>query len=138
MLMGSTVHLACSLLSTGKLECCTLDVLQSTLEVLTAKICVHFAFSVCITASVPLPDERNDTLELENQRRLLKTLETITNRLNRTLHKEPMYSFQFASELIIADSNSLETEKAFLFCRPGSVLRGRMCGKADVLPLTCV
>ncbi|KAK2521486.1 Svep1 [Columba livia] len=80
-----------------------------------------------ITASVPLPDERNDTLELENQRRLLKTLETITNRLNRTLNKEPMYSFQFASELIVADSNSLETEKAFLFCRPGSVLRGRMC-----------
>ncbi|KAK2514926.1 Svep1 [Columba guinea] len=82
-----------------------------------------------ITASVPLPDERNDTLELENQRRLLKTLETITNRLNRTLNKEPMYSFQFASELIVADSNSLETEKAFLFCRPGSVLRGRMCAE---------
>uniref|UniRef100_A0A8C3EX58 Sushi, von Willebrand factor type A, EGF and pentraxin domain-containing protein 1 n=1 Tax=Corvus moneduloides TaxID=1196302 RepID=A0A8C3EX58_CORMO len=80
-----------------------------------------------ITASVPLPDERNDTLELENQRRLLKTLEMITNRLNRTLNKEPMYSFQFASELIVADTNSLETEKAFLFCRPGSVLRGRMC-----------
>uniref|UniRef100_A0A8C9NBQ1 Sushi, von Willebrand factor type A, EGF and pentraxin domain-containing protein 1 n=1 Tax=Serinus canaria TaxID=9135 RepID=A0A8C9NBQ1_SERCA len=80
-----------------------------------------------ITASVPLPDERNDTVELENQRRLLKTLETITNRLNRTLNKEPMYSFQFASELIVADTNSLETEKAFLFCRPGSVLRGRMC-----------
>ncbi|KAF2979409.1 hypothetical protein EK904_006478 [Melospiza melodia maxima] len=80
-----------------------------------------------ITASVPLPDERNDTVELENQRRLLKTLETITNRLNRTLNKEPMYSFQFASELIVADTNSLDTEKAFLFCRPGSVLRGRMC-----------
>ncbi|XP_050843098.1 sushi, von Willebrand factor type A, EGF and pentraxin domain-containing protein 1 isoform X3 [Serinus canaria] len=80
-----------------------------------------------ITASVPLPDERNDTVEMENQRRLLKTLETITNRLNRTLNKEPMYSFQFASELIVADTNSLETEKAFLFCRPGSVLRGRMC-----------
>uniref|UniRef100_A0A8C3N918 Sushi, von Willebrand factor type A, EGF and pentraxin domain-containing protein 1 n=1 Tax=Geospiza parvula TaxID=87175 RepID=A0A8C3N918_GEOPR len=80
-----------------------------------------------ITASVPLPDERNDTVELENQKRLLKTLEMITNRLNRTLNKEPMYSFQFASELIVADTNSLETEKAFLFCRPGSVLRGRMC-----------
>uniref|UniRef100_H0YSS6 Sushi, von Willebrand factor type A, EGF and pentraxin domain-containing protein 1 n=1 Tax=Taeniopygia guttata TaxID=59729 RepID=H0YSS6_TAEGU len=80
-----------------------------------------------ITASVPLPDERNDTVELENQRRLLKTLETITNRLNRTLNKEPMYSFQFASELIVADTNSLDTQKAFLFCRPGSVLRGRMC-----------
>lgn len=85
---------------------------------------------VFISASVPLPDERNDTLELENQRRLIKTLETITNRLKRTLNKEPMYSFQLASEMLIADSNSLETEKAFLFCRPGSVLRGRMCGKA--------
>ncbi|KAF4019587.1 hypothetical protein G4228_011363 [Cervus hanglu yarkandensis] len=80
-----------------------------------------------ITASVPLPDERNDTLELENQQRLIKTLETITNRLKRTLTKEPMYSFQLASEMLVADSNSLETEKAFLFCRPGSVLRGRMC-----------
>ncbi|KAJ1059271.1 hypothetical protein K5549_008072 [Capra hircus] len=82
-----------------------------------------------ITASVPLPDERNDTLELENQQRLIKTLETITNRLKRTLTKEPMYSFQLASEMLVADSNSLETEKAFLFCRPGSVLRGRMCGQ---------
>lgn len=80
---------------------------------------------------MPLPDERNDTLEWENQQRLLKTLETITNRLKRTLNKEPMYSFQFASELVVADSNSLETEKAFLFCRPGSVLRGRMCGKPN-------
>uniref|UniRef100_A0A8C4N059 Sushi, von Willebrand factor type A, EGF and pentraxin domain-containing protein 1 n=1 Tax=Equus asinus asinus TaxID=83772 RepID=A0A8C4N059_EQUAS len=80
-----------------------------------------------ITASVPLPEERNDTLELENQQRLIKTLETITNRLKRTLNKEPMYSFQLASEMLVADSNSLETEKAFLFCRPGSVLRGRMC-----------
>lgn len=105
-----------------------------------------FVFAVYIPASVPLPDERNDTLELENQRRLLKTLETITNRLNRTLNKEPMYSFQFASELIVADTNSLESEKAFLFCRPGSVLRGRMCGKLDdlflikeiiILILTC-
>ncbi|CAI5796534.1 von Willebrand factor type A, EGF and pentraxin domain-containing 1 [Podarcis lilfordi] len=80
-----------------------------------------------ITASVPLPDERNDTLESENQQRLLKTLETITNRLKRTLSKDPMYSFQFSSELLVADANSLEAEKAFLFCRPGSVLRGRMC-----------
>uniref|UniRef100_A0ABM5FRU3 Sushi, von Willebrand factor type A, EGF and pentraxin domain-containing protein 1 isoform X2 n=1 Tax=Pogona vitticeps TaxID=103695 RepID=A0ABM5FRU3_9SAUR len=80
-----------------------------------------------ITASVPLPDERNDTLESENQQRLLKTLETITNRLKRTLSKDPMYSFQFSSELLVADTNSLEAEKAFLFCRPGSVLRGRMC-----------
>ncbi|XP_066469621.1 sushi, von Willebrand factor type A, EGF and pentraxin domain-containing protein 1 isoform X2 [Tiliqua scincoides] len=80
-----------------------------------------------ITASVPLPDERNDTLESENQQRLLKALETITNRLKRTLNKDPMYSFQFSSELLVADTNSLEAEKAFLFCRPGSVLRGRMC-----------
>nr|XP_028567204.1 sushi, von Willebrand factor type A, EGF and pentraxin domain-containing protein 1 [Podarcis muralis] len=80
-----------------------------------------------ITASVPLPDERNDTLESENQQRLLKMLETITNRLKRTLSKDPMYSFQFSSELLVADANSLEAEKAFLFCRPGSVLRGRMC-----------
>ncbi|KAM5298505.1 sushi, von Willebrand factor type A, EGF and pentraxin domain-containing protein 1 [Ctenodactylus gundi] len=80
-----------------------------------------------ITASVPLPDERNDTLELENQQRLIKTLETITNRLKRVLNKEPMYSFQLASEMLVADTNSLETEKAFLFCRPGSVLRGRTC-----------
>ncbi|KAM4876293.1 sushi, von Willebrand factor type A, EGF and pentraxin domain-containing protein 1 [Thomomys bottae] len=80
-----------------------------------------------ITASVPLPDERNDTLELENQQRLIKTLEMITNQLKRTLNTEPMYSFQLASERLVADSNSLETEKAFLFCRPGSVLRGRMC-----------
>lgn len=86
---------------------------------------------VLISASVPLPDERNDTLELENQQRLIKTLETITNRLKRTLTKEPMYSFQLASEMLVADSNSLETEKAFLFCRPGSVLRGRMCGKTS-------
>nr|XP_045229548.1 sushi, von Willebrand factor type A, EGF and pentraxin domain-containing protein 1 [Macaca fascicularis] len=80
-----------------------------------------------ITASVPLPDERNDTLEWENQQRLLQTLETITNKLKRTLSKDPMYSFQLASEILIADSNSLETKKASPFCRPGSVLRGRMC-----------
>ncbi|XP_055973137.1 sushi, von Willebrand factor type A, EGF and pentraxin domain-containing protein 1 [Sorex fumeus] len=80
-----------------------------------------------ITASVPLPDERNDTVELENQRRLIKTLETITNRLKRTLNNEPMNSIQLASETLVADSNSIETGKAYLFCRPGSMLRGRMC-----------
>lgn len=84
---------------------------------------------VFISASVPLPSERNDTLELENQQRLIMTLETITNRLKRILDVEPMYSFQLETEMLVADSNSLETEKAFLFCRPGSVLRGRMCGK---------
>ncbi|KAM4706820.1 sushi, von Willebrand factor type A, EGF and pentraxin domain-containing protein 1 [Discoglossus pictus] len=86
---------------------------------------VKFIFN--ITASVPLPDRRNDTMESENQQRLLKTLETITNRLKRTLRKQPLYSFQFSSEMITADSNSLESGKAFLFCRPGSVLKGRMC-----------
>lgn len=93
-------------------------------------MCVYVLFCVVfISASVPLPDERNDTIELQNQRRLINTLETITNHLKMTLDKEPMYSFQLASEILVADSNSLETEKAFLFCRPGSVLRGRMCGK---------
>lgn len=97
-------------------------------------MCVYVLFCVVfISASVPLPDERNDTIELQNQRRLINTLETITNHLKMTLDKEPMYSFQLASEILVADSNSLETEKAFLFCRPGSVLRGRMCGKT----LTC-
>ncbi|XP_069096987.1 sushi, von Willebrand factor type A, EGF and pentraxin domain-containing protein 1 isoform X1 [Pleurodeles waltl] len=85
-----------------------------------------------ITASVPLPERRNDTVESENQRRLLKTLETITNRLKRTLKKEPMYSFHFASEVVVADSNSLESEQAFLFCRPGTVLKGRMCVNCPV------
>nr|XP_060465550.1 sushi, von Willebrand factor type A, EGF and pentraxin domain-containing protein 1 [Panthera onca] len=80
-----------------------------------------------ITASVPLPSERNDTLELENQQRLIMTLETITNQLKRILNEEPMYSFQLETDMLVAESNSLETEKAFLFCRPGSVLRGRMC-----------
>lgn len=84
---------------------------------------------VFISASVPLPDERNDSLELENQQRLIKTLETITNQLKRTFNEDPMYTFQLASEILVADSNSLETERALLFCRPGSVLRGRMCGK---------
>ncbi|XP_053558647.1 sushi, von Willebrand factor type A, EGF and pentraxin domain-containing protein 1 [Bombina bombina] len=86
---------------------------------------VKFIFN--ITASVPLPDRRNDTMESENQQRLLKTLETITNRLKRTLKKEPLYSFQFSSEMIIADTNSLESGRAVLFCRPGSMLKGRMC-----------
>ncbi|KAM9329386.1 sushi, von Willebrand factor type A, EGF and pentraxin domain-containing protein 1 [Gastrophryne carolinensis] len=86
---------------------------------------VKFIFN--ISASVPLPDSRNDTLELDNQQRLLKTLEAITNRLKRTLRKEPLYSFQFSSEMMIADSNSLEEGRAILYCRPGSVLKGRLC-----------
>lgn len=91
-------------------------------------MCYVLYYFVFISGSVPLPDERNDTLEMENQRRLIKTLETITNQLKRTLN-DPLYTFQLASEILVPDSNSLETEKAFLFCRPGSVLRGRMCGK---------
>ncbi|OCU00923.1 sushi, von Willebrand factor type A, EGF and pentraxin domain-containing protein 1 isoform X1 [Xenopus laevis] len=86
---------------------------------------VKFIFN--ITASIPLPEQRNDSLEQENQQRLLMTLETLTNRLKRILRKEPLHSFHFSSEMIIADSNSLEDGKAFLFCRPGSVLKGRMC-----------
>lgn len=92
-------------------------------------VCYVLFCLVFISASVPLPEERNDTIEFQNQRRLISTLETITNHLKLTFDKEPMYSFQLASEILVADSNSLETEKAFLFCRPGSVLRGRMCGK---------
>ncbi|XP_069622657.1 sushi, von Willebrand factor type A, EGF and pentraxin domain-containing protein 1 [Ranitomeya imitator] len=86
---------------------------------------VKFVFN--ISASVPLPERRNDTVESSNQERLLKTLETITNRLKRTLRKEPLNSFHFSSEMIVADSNSLEEGRAVLFCRPGSVLKGRMC-----------
>lgn len=89
------------------------------------------------SASVPLPNRRNDSLESDNQQRLLKTLETITNRLKRTLRKAPLYSFQFSSEMIIADSNSLEEGRAVLFCRPGSVLKGRMCGKGTCAFLLC-
>nr|XP_015201270.1 PREDICTED: sushi, von Willebrand factor type A, EGF and pentraxin domain-containing protein 1 [Lepisosteus oculatus] len=80
-----------------------------------------------ITASVPLPSERNDTAEAENQKRLLQTLEKMTNRLKRTLSKQPLFTFRVASEVIVADTKSLESQKASLFCRPGSVLKGRMC-----------
>ncbi|XP_028660616.2 LOW QUALITY PROTEIN: sushi, von Willebrand factor type A, EGF and pentraxin domain-containing protein 1 [Erpetoichthys calabaricus] len=80
-----------------------------------------------ISASIPLPKERNDSLEGENQKKLLQALEHITNRLKRTLDKEPLYSFQMVSETITADTKSLESKKATLFCQPGSVLKGRMC-----------
>ncbi|XP_029026032.1 sushi, von Willebrand factor type A, EGF and pentraxin domain-containing protein 1 isoform X4 [Betta splendens] len=80
-----------------------------------------------ITASIPLPLSRNDSIEVANQKRLLRTLEQLTNRLKRTLAKQPLSSFHVSSEMIVADPKSLESKKASLYCRPGSVLKGRMC-----------
>ncbi|XP_063042299.1 sushi, von Willebrand factor type A, EGF and pentraxin domain-containing protein 1 isoform X3 [Engraulis encrasicolus] len=80
-----------------------------------------------ITASIPLPVRRNDSVEVVNQRRLLKALEQLTNRLKRTLAKQPFTSFSVSSEMIVADPKSLESRRAALYCRPGSVLKGRMC-----------
>ncbi|XP_041117630.1 sushi, von Willebrand factor type A, EGF and pentraxin domain-containing protein 1 isoform X2 [Polyodon spathula] len=91
---------------------------------------IHIVFN--ITASIPLPAEQNNSLEAENQKKLLLALENITNRLKRTLNKEPLYTFQVASEMIVADTKSLESEKAALFCRPGSMLKGRMCVNCPV------
>lgn len=68
---------------------------------------------------------------MANQKRLLRTLEQLTNRLKRTLAKQPLSSFHVSSEMIVADPKSLESKKAFLSCRPGSVLKGRMCGEYD-------
>ncbi|XP_041840984.1 sushi, von Willebrand factor type A, EGF and pentraxin domain-containing protein 1 isoform X2 [Melanotaenia boesemani] len=85
-----------------------------------------------ITASIPLPLSRNDSAEVANQRRLLRTLELLTNRLKRTLAKQPLSSFHVSSEMIVADPRSLESRKASLFCRPGSVLKGRMCVQCPV------
>ncbi|XP_058479498.1 sushi, von Willebrand factor type A, EGF and pentraxin domain-containing protein 1 isoform X3 [Solea solea] len=80
-----------------------------------------------ITASIPLPLSRNDSIEVANQKRLLRTLEQLTNRLKRTLAKQPLSSFHVSSEMIVADPKSLESKRASLYCRPGSVLKGRMC-----------
>ncbi|CAN9509297.1 unnamed protein product [Ophioblennius macclurei] len=85
-----------------------------------------------ITASIPLPLSRNDSAEAANQKRLLRTLEQLTNRLRRTLAKQPLSSFQLSSEMIVADPKSLEGRRAALFCRPGSVLKGRMCVQCPV------
>ncbi|TSN12231.1 Sushi, von Willebrand factor type A, EGF and pentraxin domain-containing protein 1 [Bagarius yarrelli] len=85
-----------------------------------------------ITASIPLPLSRNDSVEVANQKRLLRTLELLTNRLKRTLSKQPMTSFHISSEMIMADPKSLESKKASLYCRPGSVLKGRMCVQCPV------
>ncbi|XP_043916972.1 sushi, von Willebrand factor type A, EGF and pentraxin domain-containing protein 1 isoform X2 [Protopterus annectens] len=80
-----------------------------------------------ITASIPYPRRRNDTAEALNQQRILRTLEKITNRLKRALSRDPIQVFQIESEMVFADTKSLETENAILFCRPGSVLKGHMC-----------
>lgn len=56
-------------------------------------------------------------------------LEQLTNRLKRTLSKQPLSNYHLSSEMIIADPKSLESKRASLFCRPGSVLKGRMCGE---------
>lgn len=85
-----------------------------------------------ITASIPLPLSRNDSVEVANQKRLLRTLEQLTNRLKRTLAKQPLSSFHVSSEMIVADPKSLESKKASLYCRPGSVLKGRMCVQCPV------
>ncbi|TKS92960.1 Sushi, von [Collichthys lucidus] len=85
-----------------------------------------------ITASIPLPISRNDSIEVANQKRLLRTLEQLTNRLKRTLAKQPLSSFHVSSEMIVADPKSLESKRAFLSCRPGSVLKGRMCVQCPV------
>ncbi|XP_061566532.1 sushi, von Willebrand factor type A, EGF and pentraxin domain-containing protein 1 isoform X1 [Cololabis saira] len=85
-----------------------------------------------ISASIPLPLSRNDSIEVANQKRLLRTLEQLTNRLKRTLAKQPLSSFHVSSQMIVADPRSLESKRASLFCRPGSVLKGRMCVQCPV------
>lgn len=86
----------------------------------------HLSF---LPASIPLPRSRNDSVEVANQKRLLRTLELLTNRLKRTLSKQPLSTFRVSSEMIVVDPKSLESKKASLYCRPGSVLKGRMCGE---------
>ncbi|XP_061107701.1 sushi, von Willebrand factor type A, EGF and pentraxin domain-containing protein 1 isoform X3 [Conger conger] len=85
-----------------------------------------------ITASIPLPVSRNDSAEVANQRRLLRTLEQLTNRLKRTLSRQPLSTFHVSAEMIVADPKSLESRKASLYCRPGSVLNGRMCVQCPI------
>uniref|UniRef100_A0A8C1SDC7 Sushi, von Willebrand factor type A, EGF and pentraxin domain-containing protein 1 n=1 Tax=Cyprinus carpio TaxID=7962 RepID=A0A8C1SDC7_CYPCA len=92
------------------------------------KIQIHFN----ITASIPLPLLRNDSAEIVNQRRLLRALEHLTNRIKRTMSKQPFSTFHVSSEMIVADPKSLESKKATLYCRPGSVLKGRVCVQCPV------
>lgn len=95
---------------------------------LYASLCSLFS---TFPASIPLPQSRNDSIEVANQKRLLRTLEQLTNRLKRTLAKQPLSSFHVSSQMIVADPKSLESKRAFLSCRPGSMLRGRMCGELE-------
>ncbi|KAI4808144.1 hypothetical protein KUCAC02_000212 [Chaenocephalus aceratus] len=105
------------------------------LEVLSQGHCLEYnydyenGFSI---TSIPLPLSRNDSIEVANQKRLLRTLEQLTNRLKRTLARQPLSSFHVSSEMIVADPKSLESRKPSLFCRPGSVLKGRMCVQCPV------
>ncbi|GCB75815.1 hypothetical protein scyTo_0020401, partial [Scyliorhinus torazame] len=91
---------------------------------------IHLVFN--ISASVALPDAKNDTAEADNQRRLLHTLERVARRLKRALDSDPLHEFTFGPEIILSDSKSLESSKAALFCRPGSVLKERMCVNCPV------
>ncbi|XP_078251223.1 sushi, von Willebrand factor type A, EGF and pentraxin domain-containing protein 1 isoform X2 [Rhinoraja longicauda] len=85
-----------------------------------------------ISASVAMPSDQNDTVESVNQKRLLSTLEHVTSRLKRALDREPLRQFSFGSEMARSNSRSLESDKASLFCRPGSVLKERMCVNCPV------
>lgn len=102
-----------------------------TIESVESTVFNHFELLFYPPASIPLPVSRNDSIEVANQRRLLRTLEQLTNRLKRTLARQPLSSFHVSSEMIVADPKSLEGRKAFLSCRPGSVLKGRMCGESE-------
>ncbi|KAG2466627.1 SVEP1 protein, partial [Polypterus senegalus] len=91
--------------------CSDADEVKCRLETIRNGRCLEYNYDYengfAIT-SIPLPKERNDSLEGENQKKLLQALEHITNRLKRTLDKEPLYSFQMVSETITADTKSLE------------------------------
>ena len=87
-----------------------------------------------LPASIPLPILRNDSIEVANQKRLLRMMDLLTNRLKRTLARQTMSNFHVSSEIIVADPKTLESRKAFLSCRPGSVLKGRMCGEWEGTP----
>ncbi|XP_023867076.2 sushi, von Willebrand factor type A, EGF and pentraxin domain-containing protein 1 [Salvelinus sp. IW2-2015] len=76
---------------------------------------------------------QEDSSGVASQKRLLRILEQLTNRLKRTLAKKQLSSYHVSSEMIVvADPKSLESKRASLFCRPGSVLKGRMCVQCPV------
>uniref|UniRef100_A0A1A7X820 Sushi, von Willebrand factor type A, EGF and pentraxin domain containing 1 n=2 Tax=Iconisemion striatum TaxID=60296 RepID=A0A1A7X820_9TELE len=116
---------------------CSSDEITCKLEVMSQGHCLEYnydyenGFSIA-PASIPLPSSRNDSVEVANQKRLLRTLEQLTNRLKRTLAKQQLSNFHVSSEMIVSDPRSLESKKASLFCRPGSVLKGRMCVQCPV------